>query len=761
MNQYVKYMSTMILCLLLCLVGPGIKTALAQVTPNELVLNQAAPEDPVISLEGLRVEILWGDNSLVRIGRDIPITVRLISTGAEVSGTARAMVPTGNGDYYVLEETVSVASGESRQVTLSVPMTYDIDTIRVEFQGDNGAVYGSRQIRLRTEYGDQEIYVAVISSDVGQLAAFDRVVLNEYRGTTTRLFDFKEDTLPTDVDVLKLYDIFLWDDVAQDQISKEQSEALSSWVYGGGILIVGADGDPQSEAEEISIRREGWGRGLYVYCDVSLRDILVKYPQEDGIRGFLYKAVGASRMTAIEENMEDTYGDYWSASSMTSGVDAGRIPQVWKFALVLIVYLILLGPVLYGILKKKKRRNLLRVGMVGLALLFAGIIYIMGSRTRFYRPFINYASVREIRSGMMVETVYANVFSPSNASYSVGFEAGYDVAPLISYSYEEEGSAEREACQLRIRKEEQGTQVWVRENIPFTSKMLRLTSTGTSPYSDGFLGQITLFENGWEGILHNATGYDFEQVCVLAGGRVVLVGDMPAGAQVDLAQLPTWLIHGFGQNDVLEAIAGTDAYLAPGESAEASRATWRYRVLSSYFQNQLVDERGTALVIGFPTVEAGQYLRGNSVEAQGVTLVTEVISLNDVKQGQHYRTMDRESIDILQGSYNYTRNSITETLCVLRYDFGDLKADRLLVQWPGSSNDGIYQKVFDQPLEFYNWETGQYEAVGRSSDYNSQELAPYLDEDNGLTVRYSLASSEEYYYEVFLPDLSIVGREVR
>ncbi|MBR6527430.1 MAG: hypothetical protein IKT45_05745, partial [Lachnospiraceae bacterium] len=393
MKQWIKYLSAIILSLLLCWTG----------AENVRVMAQAAPDESIASTEGLRVEILWGDSSLVRIGRDIPITVRVSSTGVELTGTARVRVPLGNGDYYLLEEVVSVAPGRSRQVTLSVPMAYDMETIHVEFQGDDGVVYGSRQIRFRTAYGDQEVYVAVISSDVGQLASFDRVVLNEYRGTITRLFDFKEHTLPTDVNVLKLYDIFLWDDVDRDLISEEQSEAMSSWVYGGGILIMGEDSDEQLTLEDTPIRREAWGRGLYVYCDFSLRDILLKYPQEDGVRQFLYEAIGDSRMTAIEETMDDSYGDYWSASSMTSGVDARRIPKVWQFALVLIVYLVLLGPVLYGILKKKKRRNLLRAGMLGLALLFTGIIYIMGSRTRFYRPCMNYASVREIRDGMMVE----------------------------------------------------------------------------------------------------------------------------------------------------------------------------------------------------------------------------------------------------------------------------------------------------------------------------------------------------------------------
>ena len=751
---FVRLFLTALLCYMLmltmCLTWPGTETALAQ----------AAPEDPVVAMEGLKVEILWGDNSLVRIGRDIPITVRLNSTGAEMTGTARAAVPMGGGEYYVLEETVSVAAGETRQVVLSVPVNYDTSTIQVEFEGMDGVIYGSRQVHLRSDYGDQELYVAVISSDVGQLAAFDRVVLNEYRGTTTRLFDFKEDSLPTDVNVLKLYDIFLWDDGDLEQISDEQREALDSWVYGGGILILGADGEQEKAAEDKEIRREGWGRGLYVYCGFSLRDISTEYPGEEGVRKFLYEAVGESRMTAIEENMEDSYGDYWSASSMTSGVDAGRIPQVWQYAVVLLIYLVLLGPVLYSVLKKKKRRNQLRISMIGLALAFTVVIYAMGSRTRCYRPFLNYASVQEIRSGVMVETVYANVFSPSNASYSMEFGVGYDVVPLINYSYDTQETEQDEVCRLQISKEADGTQVWVRENIPFTANILRLSGTESSPYGDGFKGDITLFEDGWEGTLYNGTGQDFEQVCVLAGGRVVMVGDLAAGAQADLAQFATQLIYGPGQDALLEAMAGASAYDTPVESQEASQATWRYRVLYSYFQNQMLDESGTALVMGFPAEEKGDYLVGTSVEVQGATLVTEAIPLNDSKGGYCYFPMDQERIDVLQGSYDYTRNSTNEALCVLRYDFGDLMAEELLLVWP-EQPQGEYQKTLDGPLAFYNWETGQYDLMGKEARYDRQALAPYLDEDNGLTIRYSVEEMGDTYYEVFLPDLSVVGREMR
>jgi len=51
--------------------------------------------------------------------------------------------------------------------------------------------------------------------------------------------------------------------------------------------------------------------------------------------------------------------------------------------------------------------------------------------------------------------------------------------------------------------------------------------------------------------------------------------------------------------------------------------------------------------------------------------------------------------------------------------------------------------------------------VEKKNQYSQYELAPYLDENNALTVRYVLDPEEESYYEVFLPALSVVGRELR
>ena len=64
-------------------------------------------------------------------------------------------------------------------------------------------------------------------------------------------------------------------------------------------------------------------------------------------------------------------------------------------------------------------------------------------------------------------------------------------------------------------------------------------------------------------------------------------------------------------------------------------------------------------------------------------------------------------------------------------------------------------------LEFYNWDTSQYDRMEQKDRYSRYELASYLDETNGLTIRYGLESTQESFYEVFLPNLSILGRRQR
>lgn len=226
---------------------------------------QAAPEEAVRTLSGFQAEILWSGRGLTRIGHETPVTVRISSSGPEVSGSAIVYVPADKDNYYMLEKTLSVSSGETKQAVISVPVDYATSMIRVEYRGDDGTLYAAEMLNLRPNYANQEIYMGVITHDLKKLSVFDRIVLNEYRGTTTRLFDFKESTLPEESEALSLYDIFLWDEADLEKISQEQRMALRNWVYDGGVLLIGNPNDFDTEVPAGEIVRESFGAAVSMY----------------------------------------------------------------------------------------------------------------------------------------------------------------------------------------------------------------------------------------------------------------------------------------------------------------------------------------------------------------------------------------------------------------------------------------------------------------------------------------------------------------
>ena len=60
----------------------------------------------------------------------------------------------------------------------------------------------------------------------------------------------------------------------------------------------------------------------------------------------------------------------------TGNVD--KLPNMPLYVIVILGYIILVGPGLYLLLKKQERRRFYRTGVVVLSLIFAAVIYLMG-----------------------------------------------------------------------------------------------------------------------------------------------------------------------------------------------------------------------------------------------------------------------------------------------------------------------------------------------------------------------------------------------
>ncbi len=759
-----------ILAALVLLAGAGSRRALAaqEVSSGDGVLSQAVPasanpEESPLAVTGLEVSIEWGGSETIRIGRETPVTVQVKSSGPEIHGYASIYVPVGNGSYYVVEEELSVAAGETKQAVLCVPMNYSLSKFWVEYRDADGTLYASRSYSLTMGYGSQEVYIAAVGSRLEVLenmTLFDRVPLNEYQGTSTRLYRLEAAEVPSDEKLFKIYDILLWTDVDAMEISQAQLTALQNWVYEGGILIVGRNSDLCIPLAEGELARERWGQGLYIYSGFALEKIGDYYADETEIRSFLYEAVGTSRMNSLEESLRFGYEEYWSARTMTSNVDPARIPQVWQYALILGIYLVLLGPVLYLLLKKKGRQGMLRGAMVGLAFFFTAIVYLVGGQTRFTRPFMNYAAIREIRDEGIRETIFTNISSPYNIEYSFTVDERYTLTPLLSFdSYDDPVQTGKDSCRLRVCQGEDEVRVTVNDEIAFTPELMRLGRMEENEGQAGFEGEMQLFDGEVAGWLQNTSGRDYERVCILAGGRLFLLGEMAAGQRKELSAAETVVVPGYGYYDACNRIAGFEANSRAGESKEAALASWRTTLVSYYTGLMLTMDKEEATILAFPRTEEITILRNSDIEVRGTTMETALLTVDFTRDGLVYVPCLAKEPVALQGNYDAADNSTYVRQLVLQYDFEKLQVERLYLEWPEVSDSANAARLFEGSIEFFNWKTKTYDQIEQKGTYTAEEIADYLDRENCLTIRYVSNIAEEYSYEQLLPRIAATGRE--
>lgn len=71
-----------------------------------------------------------------------------------------------------------------------------------------------------------------------------------------------------------------------------------------------------------------------------------------------------------------------------------------------------------------------------------------------------------------------------------------------------------------------------------------------------------------------------------------------------------------------------------------------------------------------------------------------------------------------------------------------------------------YLTIFEGTMLFYNYNTGEYDAMDtEKTEFDREELLPYLSPDNKLRVRYVQENSGNISWDVVLPLLSVTGRE--
>ena len=297
------------------------------------------------------------------------------------------------------------------------------------------------------------------------------------------------------------------DEVAR--LSPRARAGVLRWIEAGGRLLVDSE-----RGQMVPGLPDAWQPGTQGRAVAGLGEVAVA----EG-------AVAAGRWSGLIEpsgraTTSARFGGEVPLAS-TLAADAGlRSPEIGWLVAFLVVYVVVVGPVVFFAVRRRGRPELAWVAVPLVALLFSSGSWAVGRNLRKATELVH-ATVLTNSTGGPLATSYVGVFSRSGETARIGFPAGWSSGTFVDF-----GPA---ATPILVTETAGGPEA----RLPLDTGQFGMVH-GTGPTDVPGAGGLEVSagaDNGGRvsGEVRNPTPFRLEGVAVFAGSDVALIGELGPG----------------------------------------------------------------------------------------------------------------------------------------------------------------------------------------------------------------------------------------
>ncbi len=792
----------------------------------------AAKEGPPVTME---VSFIYGE--IGKMGVHVPISVSLYDyTEKPFSGTLAVQTMENASEegteIYEYQYPVSLDPTETMVMDIYVPLGQRSSEIHVLLRDERGDIVLSQKQYFDVSRDTGRLIIGVLSDRMEDLAYFDDVSL-EYGMVQSEMIALDETTLPEDAKGLELLDLLVISHFETDYLSEQQVQAVKRWVEDGGTLVLGTGatvysvlGAFEDDLLELPIegvfyenvnmgieyteKNPGDAEVNMAWADLKIPDSVVTEESDgipllsmvkrgkgkigiysydlDEITGFVEKNPGyvVQMLTNLlgEDQLSNLYyyssygddSDYWNAYNLVNTGGTDRLPKLGIYAVVILAYVILVGPGLYLFLKKRDMSRIYGSTVAVASLTISAVVYLLGMGTRFTSQFFTAATMIDMDGKTVKETSYLNVRTPDSRSISAVIPTEYHVSVLTrSNRYNEMMTVDFELqkeSSLDLRYQETGTVISAKTSRAFEPRFFKLTKEEELADSEMITGSLEWMDGRISGTVENHLPITLENAAVVLYGQMYVLGDIEAGEvrKFEEEELLVWPAN--------MAYVTADFLISQGEETlEREGAEVEYVLENStkrtlfthYLGAQYGSYSSEARLIAMGS--SGGILEDSSFgaqDAEGMVLYSANMELSSGDQGRIYRSALKQKPEVTSGSgviYGDGLSAYGSEPIAVEYFIGqDLDVEEItfmsVSQQFLENPDYYYLKLFDGAIHFYNHTTQMYDRMDQTkTSYTIEELRPYLSAKNSMIVRYTSGENGMSGNTILLPHLMVTGRE--
>ncbi len=414
----------------------------------------------------VKITAQLGLDGYCKDGTWIPARVTMENTGPDINGRVQVSFQNESGGLSRYGQDIALPTTSRKDVFLYFYPPQFIRNLKVSLvAGDK--VVSEQKLTLSCLSTDNMLFG--VMSDAP--AAYD--ILNEVQPLDgfVKVAHVQPEDLPDQVQGWAGLDALIVAGVDTGTLTQAQRESLSTWIAGGGkLLIVGGPAWQETTAGlqdflPVDIASTQTLTGLpdlqkYLQSSVPIesqanvsvgnvhKDAVVLVKQEGipllvekdmGFGKVIYLAADPSLRPLSEwQDMKKAYDlllgtrsvrpewmkqqwDSYSANQAASTLNALNIPPFLSVCGWLVLYVIVIGPVNFFVLRRSKRRDLAWLTIPVLAIIFSALAYFYGSAYRGRHPILNRIAVIQAWDRSTTADVHALVglYSPRRTKYTL------------------------------------------------------------------------------------------------------------------------------------------------------------------------------------------------------------------------------------------------------------------------------------------------------------------------------------------------------
>jgi hypothetical protein len=461
---------------------PAARWLIAVLILGGALAGPASGHAAVLQQSGLTFSARAGFDGYYKEGQWIPVRLTVANDGPDMSGTLRVSVPRGYGAAEtIFTRAVDLPTQSRREIFLYVIPDGVIGNLDVALVNEKNRAVASKSIRM-TQITPADLLYGVLA---GSSSAFNGLADLDPGNGAAFIAQLEPGDLPPAGRGWKALDVLVISDVDTGALSPEQRAALAGWVAGGGRLVVAggpswqktsagvadllpvapaatrtltdlsalaafaafsppegsgvaAEGALTSDAvilvragglPLVVTRRSGFGQVTFLALDPAFAPL----KGWDGFGGLFRNILS---IPLDRPSWLNGPANWSAAQEAVTALPNLELPATWQVCGFMFVYLIVIGPLNYLVLKQLKRRELAWITIPGIVLVFSSAAYISGYQLSGTRALLHQLTIVQVwpDSDRAQVDVLVGLFSPRRSSYDLEFAPGLLVRPMPNYS---------------------------------------------------------------------------------------------------------------------------------------------------------------------------------------------------------------------------------------------------------------------------------------------------------------------------------------